>query len=497
MRIARRAPLASVFTILLSLSLLAATAMATPYWGESEIARYAIGEEAAPTGPAAGPGAGGVSAEIARLLNEEGEAGALRDTDYLAVYSLIAEFLDVWQVDRPGFPDDGGIREGEHLQDIIQTDNTSEAIWVWARYYELTGDNQYYENILDAFTYSLLHPAYAEEGGSLPSTGYYRMYNCGWAARAELKFRQVYGDDTYLTYGNACADYIRDNYLDMSGPVFNDRVNPPVLSWAAGNLYHRGVADGNPSWIAGALTHAQTRVKPWVEASPTILALEEWAMAGGATMWGLLTSYFLEHPEEAAAWLATYKGYMDLDATPGSFTNAWRGWYALGHRAVGETLNDEFHLAAHLALADILVAEDGDADGGIPARPEETDNQDQTWVANYLAFMGLDPLLSDPASAPWLADGAPALRLRPDANPAPGAVRLRFELAQPGPVTLEILDAGGRRMATLREGEADAGAHTLLWRGLDAAARPVPAGAYFARLSAGGTQAVEKLLIVR
>ncbi|MBM3317417.1 MAG: hypothetical protein FJY75_06150 [Candidatus Eisenbacteria bacterium] len=476
---------------LLVLSLLAASlARGTPYWGPDEVAgRAADGARSAPESEV-------LRSAAARALSAAAARGELRDTDYLAVFGLIAEFLSVWQVNRPGDPNHGGIREGEHLPDIIQTDNTSEAIWVWSRYYELTGDDQYFDNIIRAFAYSLLHPAYAEEGGSLPSTGYYRMYNCGWAACAELKFRQVYGDDTYLAYGDACGDYIRDHYLDMSGPMFNDRVNPPVLSWAAGNLYIRGLFDDNASWREGALAHARDRVKPWVEAAPSILAIEEWAMSGGATMWGLLASYFAEYPGEAAAWLALYKDEMDLTATPGQFTNAWNGWYALGHRAVGEALDDPFHLGVHLSLTEELVLEDGDNDGGIPARPEDNDDQDQTWVSNYLAFMGLSPLLPGGAGAPPLAQReGPRLEIGP--NPAPGRTALGFRMAGPGDAAVEIIDASGRLVAALRRGPAAAGAHSVRWTGADDSGSPVPAGVYFALLRTASGRSVQRVALVR
>ncbi|MCK4304322.1 MAG: hypothetical protein KAY24_08805, partial [Candidatus Eisenbacteria sp.] len=366
------------------------SARATPYWGPAEIeGKRMVQQEQIVPWPSS------IRHDFFESRSPlEGKIG------YLEMFGRIAEFLSIWQVHDPGDPAFGGMREGEHLPDIIQTDNTSESIWVWSRYRELTGDDQYHQNILDAFTYSMNYPAYLEEGTSSPVSGYYRMYNCGWATRAELKYRQVYGDDTYKDYGDSCASYIRYHTLDRPSYWFYRYVNPPVLSWALGNLYFAGIHGANVEWMEEAVRQARERVKVWVEEEPELLGNETWAMSGGATMWGLLSSFFSAHPESADAWVPLYKDWMDVFSDPGEFQNAWNGWYALGHWATGTALDDPYHLDLHIMLADTLIAEDGDGDGGIPARPEDSDDMDQTWVSNYLAFMGLHPLLAPAAALP-------------------------------------------------------------------------------------------------
>jgi len=462
-------------------------ATATPYWGEAEIAAWAQAggaDDAGRAAPQAAP-AGWAARAASRAAR----------TDYLTQYALIAAFLDTWQVDREGDPNDGGIREGEHLPDIIQTDNTSEAIWVWSRYYELTGDNQYLPNTLSALEYCLRHPAYSEEGGSTPEYGYYRMYNCGWAARAELAYRQAYGDETYRAYGDSCANYIVDQTLSLPADPFYRRVNPPVLAWALGNLYLRGVGDGVAAWRTAAASKAAARIKPWIENDPEILRREIWAMAGGAAIWGLLESYFAAHPESIATWVPLYADSVDTFSSPGEFQNAWNGWYALGHRALGEALDSAYHLGLHLGLTDTLVAEDGDGDGGIPARPEDDDDEDQTWVANYLAFMGLAPLLGAGSAVPELgpiASAGPELWI---ANPVRGAPAIEFALSAPGPVRCELFDCSGRRLRTLATGHRDAGRHRIAWSGPKAVAK-LGAGAYFVRVRTAEGDATGRLLLL-
>ncbi|MCP4631561.1 MAG: hypothetical protein GY855_01450, partial [candidate division Zixibacteria bacterium] len=73
-------------------------------------------------------------------------------TELIDEYAQSAEFIKTMQYLEPN-EDFGGIMEGEHLLDIIQTDNTTESIWIWSRYYQLTGDNQYYQNILNSWQY--------------------------------------------------------------------------------------------------------------------------------------------------------------------------------------------------------------------------------------------------------------------------------------------------------------------------------------------------------
>jgi hypothetical protein len=85
----------------------------------------------------------------------------------------------------------------------------------------------------------------------------------------------------------------------------------------------------------------------------------------------------------------------------------------------------------------------------------------------------------------------------PQPNPFAAGTTLRFTLAHAQPVTLEVVDVTGQRVATLWSGEACAGEHVLRWDGRDTAGALRPAGMYFARLAAGGNVQARKLLLVR
>ncbi len=93
-----------------------------------------------------------------------------------------------------------------------------------------------------------------------------------------------------------------------------------------------------------------------------------------------------------------------------------------------------------------------------------------------------------------VGDGVPRpFALEPNyPNPFNPSTTLAFSLPADGPVTLEVFDATGRRVATLVEGELPAGRHAVTWRPVDRAS-----GVYFARLRAGGKTAVTRLVLLK
>ena len=84
-------------------------------------------------------------------------------------------------------------------------------------------------------------------------------------------------------------------------------------------------------------------------------------------------------------------------------------------------------------------------------------------------------------------------------NPFNPATEIGFALGEPSVVTLEILDAQGRRVATLLDHESrGAGSHAVAWRGRDESGTPVSSGVYFYRLDAGGGEtATRKMLLIK
>ncbi len=82
-------------------------------------------------------------------------------------------------------------------------------------------------------------------------------------------------------------------------------------------------------------------------------------------------------------------------------------------------------------------------------------------------------------------------------NPFSRSVVIPFELAANMTARLDIYDASGRLVRTLSEGALAAGSDEAVWDGKDSAGKSVPAGVFYARLSAGGTVAVQPMVLVK
>lgn len=93
----------------------------------------------------------------------------------------------------------------------------------------------------------------------------------------------------------------------------------------------------------------------------------------------------------------------------------------------------------------------------------------------------------------------PPLRTRLEAwpNPFNPIVKLALTAPEPGPVTVAIHDARGRRLATVLQADLAAGRRELIWNGTDDAGRPLPSGVYFARAETVAGATVTKLVLAR
>jgi hypothetical protein len=121
-----------------------------------------------------------------------------------------------------------------------------------------------------------------------------------------------------------------------------------------------------------------------------------------------------------------------------------------------------------------------------------------TVVEQWLApgFQGWGAcVIRDPAAhvGARLADGEPALRLVVEEGAGRGSdVGFAFHLERPGPVTLDVYDVRGARIALLFDGSLGRGDHLVVWD-----AQGVAAGVYFGRLRTGTRSISRKLLLIR
>lgn len=101
--------------------------------------------------------------------------------------------------------------------------------------------------------------------------------------------------------------------------------------------------------------------------------------------------------------------------------------------------------------------------------------------------------------APFPADPRATRLLAVAPNPVPVGemAALRFELANAGPVELEIVDVLGRSVVTVASGVFGAGPQTIAWDGRDGRGALVPAGVYFQRFRAGAIADRGRIVILR
>jgi hypothetical protein len=106
----------------------------------------------------------------------------------------------------------------------------------------------------------------------------------------------------------------------------------------------------------------------------------------------------------------------------------------------------------------------------------------------------------DGASTGVAENPAPTARFRLESygpNPFATATRLAYTLPESGPMRLAIYDIGGREVALVAEGVADAGFHHETWDGRTALGTQLPAGVYFARFEFAGSVAAVKIVLAR
>jgi len=82
-------------------------------------------------------------------------------------------------------------------------------------------------------------------------------------------------------------------------------------------------------------------------------------------------------------------------------------------------------------------------------------------------------------------------------NPFVRDLRVSYQLAQRGRVSLAVYDALGRVVCGLVDGVEEPGYYTVNWQGFDDRGRKVPAGVYFVRLDTDNYQHVQKTVLLK
>ena len=82
-------------------------------------------------------------------------------------------------------------------------------------------------------------------------------------------------------------------------------------------------------------------------------------------------------------------------------------------------------------------------------------------------------------------------------NPFNPATVIEYSLPSPGHVLISIYDINGKLVRRLVDRDIEAGAHSVVWDGLDDRKSAQPSGIYFCRLCLDKTEATSKLVLLR
>ncbi|MGQ9677754.1 MAG: hypothetical protein ACUVUD_00520 [bacterium] len=335
-----------------------------------------------------------------------------RRFNYLKRIKWICDFVARYQVSDSSSPDFGGVIEAEHLPTTIETDNTQEAVWVWTRWYQLTGRDDYRENTRRAWVYIRRNPAYREHLNN-PQNIWYAVWNCGLGMMIEPLYRQVYQDSNHLYYADSCRNFYITQRLNPANILDNF-----VTAQASGMAYDYALNQNDTELLDTALARG-IRVKNWIqENARTRLSSQYWAMSGGTAFWGVVNTFARADTVAGRSWVEIYG-----ESLPGFYpTQTWNCshnlWLAYAYRAAHKITGNNRYGILHQYLSDTLLMRDTDRDGGIPATWTDPDYQDQTWVSTYLHFMGLDRLIDtvynlDVAVYEFLAPSQESLYIEP------------------------------------------------------------------------------------
>ena len=332
---------------------------------------------------------------------------ALDDIAYFVKYRQLCDFLANMQVTTAG-ANFGGMREGEVGGDynIIQTDNTQEAIRVWSQYGIWTGDTAHYaQNIRNAWTYCTVWPAWREEGG-----GYYAMHNSGWGFEATAKYREAYNDTSMNWYADSCALWVAAHPLSLTGTL-----NIAAEGLGIGGMYPHAVYRGRTDWQTHTLTQAR-QIRDWFTAQPSRLNTStEWALCGGTAIWGVCNSLWIADPDSGAMWINQYGTQLETWESPSNWYNAYNTWYSNATFRFWEITGDSLYWNRGVFYADSLVGFDVDDDGAIPPGTCCISNgNDHSWVSAYMGWMGLERIIS---SGPIVLAGPQGVVVPDSAHP--------------------------------------------------------------------------------
>jgi photosystem II stability/assembly factor-like uncharacterized protein len=264
--------------------------------------------------------------------------------------------------------------------------------------------------------------------------------------------------------------------------------------------------DGGASWSPNLLAGGYMFWVDFVDASRGWIGSAGrgyYRTTNGGASWtpGTLPTYFTnptvsdgEFADAQTGWVAGWDGYL------AKTTDGGASWFL---QDLGTTQDHLFDLSVVSAAEAWISGREQGTDRGFVYH---TTNGGTNWSKQILADYPYGPYSVSglPSGSVWTggyagrilhdrgqsadvltiatAGNGPALTGSP--NPFRTDSALRYVIPEAGRVRLEVFDAGGRRVATLADGQQDAGAHESLWRPdrSRTGSQALPSGVYFARL---------------
>lgn len=365
------------FILLFAALLFCTVASATVPWTAEEIAEYERTHPPTPYSPD-------------RIERHNPSQRNLDDPVYFEEFVQTCNFLTTLQNFTAG-DNYGGMREGEVGSDfnIIQTDNTQEAIRDWCQYALWTGDTATYSaNVRAAWVYCNNFPAWMEE---TESGIYYRDHNCGWGIEAAILYLAAYGDTSHNVYADGCC-------VHMAGHTFSGNSNVARFAYALGlgGMYQWAVYRNQQGWINHAIQQGFA-LRDWLSETPTRISSTSWALSGGTAVWGLCRSLFAAYPDMGRTWINEYGALLPTasDVTASSWYNSFKCWNSNATFACFELSANPVFLERVVDYAENLLSFDVDNDGGIP--PGTcciADGNDHSWVSAYMAWMAVGNMIT-------------------------------------------------------------------------------------------------------
>ncbi len=237
----------------------------------------------------------------------------------------------------------------------------------------------------------------------------------------------------------------------------------------------------------------------WIEIynpTPVKIDLEGWSLKDGDDL------HVFSLPEDSYIQSGSYLIFCeDLSLFTQAFPEVTNIFGDLGFGFSGNGEAVRFYDAQD-RLIDRVDYEDGPpwpplADGFGPTleliHPDLDNSLPESWASSAapLGTPGTRNSAFDPVAVDTPAPGALEFAA-PWPNPFNPTASLRFALPEATRARLDIFDLQGRRLATLLDGELEAGFHEIRWDAGDRAS-----GVYFARLRAGNRSLSRKLLLLK